>query len=264
MNTMPEIVSITNEPVQLKGKITFKNVGFVYPDTGIKAMNKVTFELLPGEKMAIVGRTGAGKSTIAELLVRNYDTTEGEILLDDQALKQLNLESVRQQIGYVPQDVFLFSDTVSNNVSFGRPDATPEQIRKAAQQASVLKEIESLPEGFDTIVGERGVTLSGGQKQRISLARALIKEPAILILDDCLSAVDAQTEHTIISYLNEYLIDRTALLITHRIFGDRKWWNCRTRHTRTTVEQWRYLCQLIRKTTIRKHQRQQSDSLVIL
>nr|MBP7535076.1 ABC transporter ATP-binding protein [Chitinophagales bacterium] len=219
MNTMPEIVSITNEPVQLKGKITFKNVGFVYPDTGIKAMNKVTFELLPGEKMAIVGRTGAGKSTIAELLVRNYDTTEGEILLDDQALKQLNLESVRQQIGYVPQDVFLFSDTVSNNVSFGRPDATPEQIRKAAQQASVLKEIESLPEGFDTIVGERGVTLSGGQKQRISLARALIKEPAILILDDCLSAVDAQTEHTIISYLNEYLIDRTALLITHRIFA---------------------------------------------
>jgi ATP-binding cassette subfamily B multidrug efflux pump len=219
MNTMPEIVSITNEPVQLKGKITFKNVGFVYPDTGIKAMNKVTFELLPGEKMAIVGRTGAGKSTIAELLVRNYDTTEGEILLDDHALKQLNLESVRQQIGYVPQDVFLFSDTVSNNVSFGRPDATPEQIRKAAQQASVLKEIESLPEGFDTIVGERGVTLSGGQKQRISLARALIKEPAILILDDCLSAVDAQTEHTIISYLNEYLIDRTALLITHRIFA---------------------------------------------
>lgn len=219
MDTKPEIVSVTDKAVSLKGKVAFQNVSFVYPDTGIRAMSNVSFELLPGEKMAIVGRTGSGKSTIAELLVRNYDTAEGEILLDDQPLKQLNLESVREQIGYVPQDVFLFSDTVSHNVSFGRPTATPEQIRRAAQQASVLKEIESLPEGFDTIMGERGVTLSGGQKQRISLARALIKEPTILILDDCLSAVDAQTEQTIISYLNDYLVERTALLITHRIFA---------------------------------------------
>ncbi len=217
MNTMPEIVSVNNTPVQLKGKITFKNVGFTYPDTGIKAMNKVSFELLPGEKMAIVGRTGSGKSTIAELLVRNYDTTEGEILLDDQALKQLNLESVRQQIGYVPQDVFLFSDTVSNNVSFGRPDATPEQIRKAAQQASVLKEIESLPEGFDTIVGERGVKLSGGQRQRISIARAILKNPPILILDEATSALDTESERLVQDALTNLMKNRTSIVIAHRL-----------------------------------------------
>lgn len=169
--------------------------------------------------MAIVGRTGSGKSTIGELLVRNYDPQVGEVLLDETPLTQLNLTAVRQQIGYVPQDVFLFSDTVHGNIAFGEETATQEQVETAARQASVYNEILSLPEGFETVVGERGVTLSGGQKQRISLARALIKDTPILLLDDCLSAVDATTEQTILNHLNHYLHDRTAIMITHRIFA---------------------------------------------
>ena len=171
--------------------------------------------------MAVIGRTGSGKSTLAQLLVRLYDPDEGQVLIDGKKVRTFHLDSLRKQIGYVPQDVFLFSDTISGNIVFGleRSDVNDELIREAAMNASVLNDIEQLPKKFETLVGERGVTLSGGQKQRISIARALIKEPRVMIFDDCLSAVDAQTEQNILTYLNEVLTGKTALIITHRIFS---------------------------------------------
>lgn len=220
MNTQPDITSLAGaQPFTLQGNIVFNNVSFTYPDTGVKALQNISFSLRPGEKMALVGRTGSGKSTLAELLLRKYDTTNGQILLDGKPIQTLHLPSLRSQIGYVPQDVFLFSDLVKNNIAFGNKTATMQQITLAAQQAAVLKDIEQLPQQFDTMVGERGVTLSGGQKQRISLARALIKNPQCIIFDDCLSAVDAETEETIINHLNTFLADKTAIIITHRIFA---------------------------------------------
>lgn len=219
LKTEPEITSPTDADFQLEGAVTFKNVNFTYPDTGIEALKEVSFGLKPGEKMALIGRTGSGKSTIAELLVRKYDVTNGQILVDDSDVRQVNLAALRKQVGYVPQDVFLFSDTIRDNIAFGKEKTTMEEIRQAVHQAVILKEIEALPEKFLTMVGERGVTLSGGQKQRISLARALIKDPQLLIFDDCLSAVDANTEHVIINNLNEYLSEKTAIIITHRIFS---------------------------------------------
>ncbi|MGB0840469.1 MAG: ABC transporter ATP-binding protein, partial [Chitinophagales bacterium] len=206
-------------PKKLEGAIAFEQVDFVYPDTGIHALQKVSFSLAKGEKMAIIGRTGSGKSTIADLLVRKYDPQEGSIQMDKTDIRQLHLQSLRDQIGYVPQDVFLFSETIKNNVSFGLSNVTTEQIETALEQAAVKKDIDRLPEKMLTVVGERGVTLSGGQKQRITLARALIKEPQVILLDDCLSAVDAETEQTIINHLNTYLADKTAIIITHRIFA---------------------------------------------
>ena len=205
--------------LHLHGKIGLDKVSFTYPDTGIEALKNVSFELKPGEKMALIGRTGSGKTTIAELLVRKYDVSEGRVLVDDVDVRELNLSALREQVGYVPQDVFLFSDTIRDNIAFGKEAATEEEVRQAVHQAVILKEIDSLPEKFLTMVGERGVTLSGGQKQRISLARAIIKDPQLLIFDDCLSAVDANTEHTIINNLNEYLSEKTAIIITHRIFS---------------------------------------------
>ncbi|HRI29188.1 MAG TPA: ABC transporter ATP-binding protein, partial [Chitinophagales bacterium] len=220
MNTQPDITSPAGaQPFALQGNIVFNNVSFTYPDTGVKALQHISFSLRPGEKMALVGRTGSGKSTLAELLLRKYDATEGQILIDGKPIETLHLHSLRSQIGYVPQDVFLFSDLVKNNIAFGNKTATMQQITLAAQQAAVLKDIEQLPQQFDTMVGERGVTLSGGQKQRISLARALIKNPQCIIFDDCLSAVDAETEETIINHLNTFLADKTAIIITHRIFA---------------------------------------------
>ncbi|MGB1205852.1 MAG: ABC transporter ATP-binding protein [Chitinophagales bacterium] len=213
------IVSLTEEKTDLKGALTFKNVDFIYPDTGIQALKNVNFSLKKGEKMAVIGRTGSGKTTIAELLVRKYDVSKGEVLLDYKNVKAIHLEDIREQIGYVPQDVFLFSETINKNVAFGKQDATEKEIRLAAKQAAILADIDGLPKKFETIVGERGVTLSGGQKQRVSLARALLKNPQILLLDDCLSAVDAKTEETIIDHLNNYLSDKTAIIITHRIFS---------------------------------------------
>lgn len=203
----------------LQGHIVFDNVNFVYPDTGIQGLNNVSFELLPGQKMAIIGRTGCGKSTVADLLVRLYDVTAGRILMDGKDLRQTDLSLLRRNIGYVPQDVFLFSDTVSDNIRFGKPNATEVQVREFARHAAIYDEIEELPDGFDTMVGERGVTLSGGQKQRISIARALIKQPAVLLLDDCLSAVDTNTEKRILGYLRDDLADKTAIIITHRIYS---------------------------------------------
>ncbi|MFZ9388938.1 MAG: ABC transporter ATP-binding protein [Chitinophagaceae bacterium] len=203
----------------LKGHIRFEHVGFIYPHTGIQALNDFTMEIKQGEKVAIVGRTGSGKSTIAQLLLRMYDTTEGKILLDGKDIRDLDLRSLRDQISYVPQDVFLFSETVSGNIGFGLDKFSHEAVQQAARQASVDKEISSFPAGYETLVGERGVTLSGGQKQRISIARALVKDPGFVIFDDCLSAVDARTENEIISHLNEYLHEKTAIIITHRIFS---------------------------------------------
>ncbi len=202
----------------LEGHIQFQNVSFSYPDTGIKALENVSFELLPGQKMAIVGRTGSGKTTIADLLVRMYDVDEGRILVDGKDLREHDLSRLRQRIGYVPQDVFLFSDTVLGNISFGKDGISQESAEHFAKSAAVHDEIIGLPEGYATMVGERGVTLSGGQKQRVSIARAFAKEPDVVLLDDCLSAVDTNTESRILGYLSGALADKTAIIITHRIY----------------------------------------------
>ena len=201
------------------GHIVFENVGFVYPDTGIRALENVSFEVLPGQKMAIVGRTGAGKTTIADLLLRMYDVTEGRILLDGKDLRDHDLHLLRRRIGYVPQDVFLFSDSVLGNIAFGNAGLARERAEFFAKSAAVHHDIMGLPKGYETLVGERGVTLSGGQKQRISIARAFAKQPDIVLLDDCLSAVDTHTESQILGYLSEALADKTAVIITHRIYG---------------------------------------------
>lgn len=216
----PSIQNQSAEKAQpLKGRIEFDRVTFTYPDTGIRALHNINFKLEPGQKMAIVGRTGSGKSTLAELLVRLYDVSEGHLRIDDTELREHNLNNLRQRIGYVPQDVFLFSDTISSNIAFGKPDADQETIEKFAGYASIHNEILELPEGYNSLVGERGVTLSGGQKQRVSIARALIKQPDILLFDDCLSAVDTRTEKQILSYFEEQLADKTAIIITHRIYS---------------------------------------------
>jgi ATP-binding cassette subfamily B protein len=214
---------IQNNPaataVTLKGQIDFKNVSFTYPHTGIQAIQGFNLTVKPGEKVAVIGRTGSGKSTLAQLLIRMYDPQEGAVLMDNTDIRHIKLESLRTQISYVPQDVFLFSDTVTNNIRFGTPEANLETVKTAARQASIEKDIEGFTEGFETMIGERGVTLSGGQKQRISIARGLIKNPNLLVFDDCLSAVDARTEKEIIGNLYAYLRDKTAIIITHRIFA---------------------------------------------
>ncbi len=225
MKTEPEIVNLAQpaaaptEDKRLDGKVKFDKVSFTYPDTGIRALNEVSFELLPGQKFAIIGRTGSGKTTIADLLVRMYDVTGGHILVDNKDVREHDLYHLRRRIGYVPQDVFLFSDTISNNVRFGRAGATQEEVEKFTAHAAIHQEIAELPEGYDTLVGERGVTLSGGQKQRVSIARALIKQPDIIVLDDCLSAVDTNTEKQILGYLRDEIADKTAIIITHRIYS---------------------------------------------
>ena len=201
----------------LEGDILFDNVSFTYPDTGIEALKNVSFHLKKGEKMAIIGKTASGKSTVADLILRMYDVTEGKILIDNQNIKSINLDNLRRKIGYVPQDVFLFSDSVKNNIGFGVGDVDQATAEKYAAHAAIHEELAGLPEGYETMMGERGVTLSGGQKQRISIARAFIKDPDIVILDDCLSAVDTDTEQKIMSYLNEALENRTSIIITHRI-----------------------------------------------
>jgi len=206
-------------PHQLEGDILFDKVTFTYPHTGITAIRDFSLHIKKGEKIAIVGKTGSGKSTLAQLMLRMYDVDLGSILYDQHPIGKILLSNLRSQISYVPQDVFLFSDTIRNNIRFGKESATDADVEEAARKASIYNEIAFFSEGMNTMVGERGVTLSGGQKQRISIARAMIKDPNIVIFDDCLSAVDARTEQTIIANLYEYLQHKTAIIITHRIFS---------------------------------------------
>lgn len=213
----PEIKNQATDPVPISGDISFENVHFTYPDTGVKALSGVSFHLKKGEKMAVVGRTASGKSTLADLLVRMYDPDEGNIKIDGKDIREHDLGNLRRRIGYVPQDVFLFSDSIENNIAFGSGKPDRSQIEKVASHAAVKDDIESLPHSFETLVGERGVTLSGGQKQRISIARAMLKNPDILVLDDCLSAVDTRTEQKILDYFSRELSGKTVVLITHRV-----------------------------------------------
>jgi len=220
LDTEPTIYSGTAaDKIDLKGNIEFNNVDFTYSHTGIEALKNFNLSIKKGEKVAIIGRTGSGKSTVAQLLLRMYDATNGKIELEGKDIRAIDLKTLREQISYVPQDIFLFSDTVANNISFGMKEGNKLQVEKAAVEASVHKDILGFTEQYDTMIGERGVTLSGGQKQRISIARALIKDHGLVIFDDCLSAVDAKTENEIIGNLYEYLENRTAIIITHRIFS---------------------------------------------
>ena len=210
---------LSAKDIKLEGNINFSNVNFVYPHTGIHAIKDFNLRINRGEKVAIIGKTGCGKSTIAQLMLRMYNVQSGSITYDEQNINTLKTFSIRSQISYVPQDVFLFSDSIKNNIRFGEKNALEEDVFEAARQASIYNEINNFDEKFETLVGERGVTLSGGQKQRISIARALIKKPEIVVFDDCLSAVDARTENEIIGNLYNYLKDKTAVIITHRIFS---------------------------------------------
>ena len=222
LSIQPEITNPVEKPLVnrgLEGKISFNQVTFIYPHTGIKALDNLSFSLEPGQKMAIIGKTGSGKTTVGELLIRLYDVSEGSIQVDGIDVREHDLANLRTSIGYVPQDVFLFSDTISNNVRFGKPEASQSEVEQFTKYAAIYNELAELPEGFNTMVGERGVTLSGGQKQRMSIARALIKQPDIVVLDDCLSAVDTTTEKQILGYLKENLADKTAIIITHRIYS---------------------------------------------
>jgi len=220
LDTVPEIKDQERSvaPV-LQGDIVFDHVNFTYPDTGIQAIQDFSFHIKKGQKVAIIGRTGSGKSTVAQLLLRMYNTDSGSIFIDGKNIRDIQLKSLRQQISYVPQDVFLFSDTVTGNITFGLGNAAFEKVEQAAAYASVDKEIKGFAHQYNTMIGERGVTLSGGQKQRISIARALIKDPHMVVFDDCLSAVDARTENEIIGNLYRFLQNKTAIIITHRIFS---------------------------------------------
>jgi len=202
---------------EISGHLAFNNVSFTYPDTGIEALKNLNFEIKAGEFVAIIGKTGSGKSTLANLIMRMYDVQSGSILVDGNDLKSLNLKNYRSQIGFVPQEVFLFSDTIRNNIAFGLDQVTNDEIYDAAKNASVYHNIIDFDEKFETMLGERGITLSGGQKQRVSIARALIKSPRILIFDDCLSAVDTKTEEEILNNLGKMMNGKTSILIAHRI-----------------------------------------------
>ena len=211
------IISLAKKNIDIKGSVEFKNVSFKYQDTGINGMSDVSFKLNAGDSLGIIGSTGSGKSTIANSILRLFDIDSGKILIDNIDIKKLDISYYRRQIGYVPQDVFLFSDTIENNILFGSEDNDFEKVKKAAENSDLTRNIESFPNKFKTKIGERGITLSGGQKQRISIARAIIKEPKILILDDCLSAVDTKTENIILENLKDIMKDKTSIIISHRI-----------------------------------------------
>ena len=217
LKTQTHIVSEKNLEREIAGKITFNNVSFTYPDTGIHALKHISFEINPGESLAIIGTTGSGKSTVSNLITRLYDATEGSVLIDSIPIRDYNLVSLRSQMGIVPQDVFLFSDTISNNIAFGLKEHDESKVVKAAQDADVYNNILAFPQGFATRVGERGITLSGGQKQRVSIARAIARDPKILILDDALSAVDTKTENTILNSMKRVMEGRTSIIISHRV-----------------------------------------------
>ena len=218
LSTEPEIINQNETKTEVTGEIKFDHVEFVYPDSGTRALNDVSFEVKQGESLAILGRTGSGKSTIASLITRTYDATSGKVLVDGKEIDYINLNSLRSNIGYVPQDVFLFSETIAKNIAFGvDAEIDEESIFTAARQADIYNNIIDFPMGFDTHIGERGITLSGGQKQRISIARAIIRNPKILIFDDCLSAVDTETEEKILGHLKDLMEGKTTVIISHRV-----------------------------------------------
>jgi ATP-binding cassette subfamily B multidrug efflux pump len=217
LKQVPEIKNTVTTTTKLEGNITFKDVSFTYDDTNITALKNINFSIKAGETLAILGNTGSGKSTIIELISRLYDVTTGTVLLDKTPIKEANLDDVRNQIGFVPQDPFLFSDTIENNIKFGKEDASEEEIIAASKNAVVHRNIIDFKNGYKTMLGERGVTLSGGQKQRVSIARAIIKNPKILIFDDCLSAVDTETEEKILSNLEKVSKNKTTFIVSHRV-----------------------------------------------
>lgn len=217
LNEVPQIQNPTDEPTELHGSIEFKNVSFTYEDTNITALKNISFTVNEGETLAIIGKTGSGKSTILELIGRLYDIEGGELLIDGKEIKTINLTDLRKGIGYVPQDAFLFSDSIRENIKFGKADATDQEMIQAAKNAAVHKNIIGFSKGYDTVLGERGITLSGGQKQRVSIARAIIQDPKVLLFDDCLSAVDTETEEEILKNLHAISKNKTTLIVSHRI-----------------------------------------------
>jgi ATP-binding cassette subfamily B protein len=213
----PEIKNNTSSPSEIDGRIEFKNISFTYDDTNITALKNISFKVNKGETLAILGNTGSGKSTIINLIARLYDADKGDLLIDGKRITQLNLDNLRQSIGFVPQEAFLFSDTIKNNIKFGDEHASDTKIEQAAKDAFIHHNIVDFNNGYNTFVGERGITLSGGQKQRISIARAIIKEPNILIFDDCLSAVDTETEEIILNNLYKVSRGKTTIIVSHRV-----------------------------------------------
>lgn len=217
LKTEPEIQNNNPNTSDIIGEIEFKNVSFTYDDTNIQALKDISFKVNPGETLAIIGKTGSGKSTILDLVGRLYDVNKGQVLVDHQPIESLNLYSLRDATGYVPQDAFLFSDSINNNIKFGKENATDQEVIEAAKLAQVHKNIIKFKNKYNTVLGERGITLSGGQKQRVSIARAIIKMPQIMLFDDCLSAVDTETEEKILNNLKTITKGKTTLIVSHRI-----------------------------------------------
>ena len=212
-----EIVNKTNKDVDISGDVEFKNVDFTYKDTGIQALKNINFKIIKGDKLGIIGKTGSGKSTLLNLIVRLYNIDNGELVIDENQINDINIKSLRSQIGYVPQDVFLFSDTIENNIRFGSVNSSDKEVIEVSKISDIHDDILGFKNKYKTILGERGVNLSGGQKQRISIARALIRKPKLLILDDCLSAVDTETEENIINSLNNLNYSTTTIIVSHRV-----------------------------------------------
>ena len=217
LNEKPAIENYVETETKINGVIEFNNLSFTYSDTNITALKNISFKINPGETLAILGNTGSGKSTILELIGRLYEVDNGQLKVNNKNIKDLNISSLRGSIGYVPQDAFLFSDSILNNIKFGKENASNEEVFEAAKKASVHENIIGFNKGYKTILGERGITLSGGQKQRVSIARAIIKDPQILLLDDCLSAVDTETEEQILNNIETLLKNKTTIIVSHRI-----------------------------------------------